>query len=143
MNNKIAFILLLIVSLFSTRCFAQSDSEIQEDTSEEEGLCVDWFCSPEFPGGKDSLNDFIQKNLHYPSSSDFDRDSCVVLLEFVVEVDGSITNPKVIVSVNSDFDAEAVRLVKSMPKWVWPHPERCYGGVVERCYYLLPVWFKR
>ena len=104
---------------------------------------ADWFCSPEFPGGKDSLNDFIQKNLHYPSSSDFDRDSCVVLLEFVVEVDGSITNPKVIVSVNSDFDAEAVRLVKSMPKWVWPHPERCYGGVVERCYYVFPVWFRK
>lgn len=142
MKNKIAFILFLIASLLSTRCFAQSDSEIQEDTSEEEGLCVDWFCSPEFPGGIDSMKVFIQKNLRYPSSSNCDKDSCCVLLEVVVEVDGSITNPKVKVSVNPDFDAEAIRLVLSMPKWVW-HPETCYGGVVERCYYLLPVWFKR
>lgn len=142
MKNKIAFILFLIASLLSTRCFAQSDSEIQEDTSEKRTHWDYWYCSPEFPGGIDSLKVFIQKNLRYPSSSNCDKDSCCVLLEVVVEVDGSITNPKVKVSVNPDFDAEAIRLVLSMPKWVW-HPETCYGGVVKRCYYLLPVWFKR
>ena len=142
MNNKVAFILLLIVSLSFTRCFAQSDPEIQANTSEEGYVLVDFFCEPEFPGGMDSLKVFIQKNLRYPSASNCDKDSCCVFLEFVVEVDGSITNPKVLVSVNPDFDAEAVRLVLSMPKWVWKR-ETCYGGVVKRGVYLLPVWFRR
>ena len=120
---------------------------VEEDTHDEvdttgdyDGVFVDYFCAPEFPGGLDSLYSFIRQNLQWPNvPGDWNG---TVLVEFVVEVDGSITNPRVKVSLYKDFDEEAIRVIKLMPKWIWD-PSRCYNGEIKRTYYQVPVRFTR
>ena len=90
---------------------------------------------PEFPGGPDSLNAFLRQNLKWPIG--YGCWSGTVLVEFIVEIEGSITNPRVEVSLYKDFDEEAIRVVKLMPKW---KPARTQGEPV-RCYYKIPVTF--
>lgn len=90
---------------------------------------------PEFPGGPDSQNAFLRQNLKWPIG--YECWSGTVLVEFIVETDGSITNPRVEVSLYKDFDEEAIRVVKLMPKW---KPARTQGEPV-RCYYKIPVTF--
>ena len=91
---------------------------------------------PEFPGGPDSLNVFLRRNTQWPHPL-YDATG-TVLIEFVVEVDGSITNPTIKVSLSPELDAEALRLVGLMPKW---KPARAQGEPV-RCYYKIPVIFR-
>jgi len=90
---------------------------------------------PKFPGGPDSLNVFLRRNTQWPHPL-YDATG-TVLIEFVVEVDGSITNPTIKVSLSPELDAEALRLVGLMPKW---KPARAQGEPV-RCYYTIPVTF--
>lgn len=105
-----------------------------------DGAIIDYFCDPEFPGGWDSLYTFIRQNLQWPNVPEDWTDT--VLVEFIVEVDGSITNPQVKVSQHPEFNEEAIRVIKLMPKWIWD-PSRCYNGEVIRAYYQVPVWFTR
>jgi Ca-activated chloride channel family protein len=73
---------------------------------------------PSFPGGEDSLKAFLQKNLVYPASSKSKGISGTVYLTFTVEKDGSISDMKVMRGVNDEFDAEAIRVLGMMPKWI-------------------------
>ena len=93
--------------------------------------------APQFPGGKEALMTFIKKNLRYP----FAGDVCFagrVFVSFVVEKNGSITNVEVERGIDPAVDKEAVRLVKSMPKWK-PGIQK---GETVRCRSLLPISFK-
>ena len=94
-------------------------------------------CEPEFPGGVDSLWAFIKANLHWPEGYDEVIDG-TVLVEFVVEVDGSISEPQALKSLTPELDAEAIRVVKLMPKFIW-HPDNCK---VRRVYFNIPIKFK-
>ena len=91
---------------------------------------------PHFPDGNVALMGWLSENIQYPPSGDGVQGR--VILSFVVEPDGSISNVQVIRSLTPDFDKEAVRLVKAMPKWV---PGRQNGEAV-RVKYNLPVLFK-
>lgn len=93
-------------------------------------------CEPEFPGGIDSLWAFLKDNIHWPEGYDREVDG-TVWVEFAVEVDGSISKPEILVSLTPELDAEAIRVVKLMPKFIW-HPENC---TVRRVYYNIPVKF--
>jgi hypothetical protein len=127
--------------------FYRPDESEEEDTNDKvdttddfDGVFVDYFCDPEFPGGWDSMYTFIRQNLQWPNVPEDWTDT--VLVGFIVEVDGSITNPQVKVSQHPEFNEEAIRVVKLMPKWIWD-PNRCYNGEVIRAYYQIPVWFTR
>ncbi len=92
--------------------------------------------APQFPGGKEALMTFIKKNLRYPLAGDV----CFagrVFVSFVVEKNGSITNVEVERGIDPAVDKEAVRLVKSMPKWK-PGIQK---GEAVRCRSLLPISF--
>jgi TonB family protein len=92
-------------------------------------------CEPEFPGGIDSLWAFLKENVHRPEGS---REvEGMVLVEFVVEVDGSISKPEILKSLTPELDAEVIRVVKLMPKFIW-HQENC---MVRRVYYNIPFKF--
>ena len=91
---------------------------------------------PEFPGGPDSLNAFLRQNLKWPNVPGCSTGT--VLVEFIVEKDGTITHPTISVSLGSAFDNEALRLVSLMPKW---EPARTQGEPI-RCYYKIPVTFR-
>ncbi|MBR4135897.1 MAG: energy transducer TonB [Bacteroidales bacterium] len=118
---------------------SQTDNTNGNDDSDD--AIVDWFCYPDYEGGVDSIKAYIQRNLYRPAG--YEERSGVVLVEIAIETDGTLTNPKVINSLDPVLDAEAVKVVMSLPnKWTW-HPERCYGGVIQRCFYNIPVSFSR
>ena len=93
---------------------------------------------PEFPGGPDSLNAFLSREIQYPPVAKNNGITGTVLVEFVVEKDGRVTNAKVKVPLFPECDKEAVQCVMSMPKW---KPGKNMGKPV-RCYYQVPVTFR-
>lgn len=92
---------------------------------------------PEFPGGLDSLYSFLQKELEYPKIAIDNGIQGTVLVEFVVEVDGHVSNAKTLISLSQECDKEAIRCVMSMPKWKPGYS----NGKPERCYFNLPIRF--
>ena len=115
--------------------------DIYDTTTYEDydGSIIDWFCDPYYEDGDEALQEFIQQNLRIPPG--YEYTTGIVLVEFVVETDGTVTNPRVKVSLNPVLDAEAVRVVMSMPnKWVWD-PSRCYNGEIHRSYWQIAVRF--
>lgn len=92
---------------------------------------------PEFPGGKEALYKYLRDNIRYPQVALKNNISGTVYVTFVVEQDGSITNPRVLRGIGGGCDHEAVRLVKSMPKWI-PGKQR---GKPVRVRFNLPIRF--
>ena len=93
---------------------------------------------PEFPGGDKALREFILNNLNYPEIARKSGITGTVYVQFVVEKDGSISDVKVVRGIGGGCDEEAVRVVKSMPKWK-PGKQR---GQPVRVYFTLPIEFK-
>ena len=90
-----------------------------------------------FPGGEKALLDFLDQNVVYPS----DYEDCAqgrVVVSFTIDIDGSIVEPKVIRSLAKELDAEALRVVSLMPKWI-PAKEK---GKNKRTEYILPILIK-
>ena len=93
---------------------------------------------PSFPGGDRKLMEYLAENTRYPKVCE---ESCVhgrVIVTLVIEKDGSISNVKVVRSLDPLMDAEAVRVVSSMPKW-YPGKQ---NGVTVRVRYIIPVTFR-
>ena len=93
---------------------------------------------PSFPGGTQKLKEFIEENLRYPKELE---ESCVqgrVIVRFIVERNGKLSNVKVVKSVHPVLDKEALRIVKLMPRWI---PGRQNGITVRvKCY--IPIIFR-
>lgn len=92
---------------------------------------------PEFIGGEEALYKFLSNELKYPNLAKENLIQGTVLVEFVIERDGSPSNVKVLVSLFPDCDQEAMRVIKSMPKW---KPGKQMGRPV-RCFYNIPIRF--
>ncbi len=93
---------------------------------------------PQFPGGDGELMKYLADNISYPEEAEEKGAQGRVICTFVVERDGSITDVKVIKSVAPSLDKEAVRVLKSMPKWT-PGTQ---GGHPVRVKYTSPVTFR-
>ena len=93
---------------------------------------------PSFPGGQSALFQWLSSNIKYPVVAEENGVQGRVIVTFVVERDGSITDVKVVKSVDPSLDKEAVRVTKSMPKWI---PGKQNGSAV-RVKYTLPVTFR-
>ena len=92
---------------------------------------------PEFPGGMQAMIEFIQTNIKYPKDATKQEVGGRVMVMFVVETDGSLSNVRVARKVFPSLDAEAVRVVKSMPKWK-PGKEK---GRLVRVNFTMPIVF--
>ena len=73
--------------------------------------------APAFPGGPQAMRKFIKDNLQYPQIAKENGIQGRVILQFVVDETGQVTDPKVVRSIDPSLDAEAIRLVNSMPRW--------------------------
>ena len=93
---------------------------------------------PSFPGGPSALMQYLSSNIKYPVVAEENGVQGRVVCTFVVEKDGSITDVSVVKSVDPSLDKEAVRVVKSMPKWI---PGKQNGSAV-RVKYTVPVTFR-
>lgn len=93
---------------------------------------------PEFPGGMKEMLKFLQENVKYPENAMKNNVQGRVIVQFVIEKDGTPTEFKVLRSVDPDLDAEALRVLQTMPKWK-PGMQR---GKIVRVKFTVPVSFK-
>ena len=93
---------------------------------------------PQYPGGPQALFEFLSNNVQYPAAAQKAGIQGRVIATFVVGKDGSISQPTVVKSVDPALDAEAIRVINSMPKWT---PGRQNGKVVN-VKYTIPVNFQ-
>ena len=89
--------------------------EIEEESDDDFFMVVENM--PEFPGGDLGLMKYIQKNVKYPPIAKEYNITGKVYIQFIVDKSGSVTNVKVVRGVDKNLDAEAVRVVKSLPKY--------------------------
>ncbi len=93
---------------------------------------------PQFPGGDAALFEYLSSHIKYPTIAEENGVQGRVIVTFVVERDGSITDVQVVKSVDPSLDKEASRVVKGMPKWI---PGKQNGAPV-RVKYTVPVTFR-
>ena len=128
---------LLIIALLSfigmTNVFAQQETTA---TAEKVFDVVDEM--PSFPGGQGVMTEFLSKNIKYPIVAEENGIQGRVLVKIVIKKDGTIDSPKVIKSVDPSLDKEAIRVVKTMPKWI---PGKQKGEPVNVSF-TVPVTFR-
>lgn len=94
--------------------------------------------NPQFPGGEAEMYAFIKKNLNYPTVDQEMGNQGRVTIRFVVSKNGEISNVQLVKGVSPGCDKEAIRVIKSMPKWI---PGRQNGEPVN-VYFIIPVVFR-
>ena len=123
---------LAILLMVNTNAMAQNKKAANDKVLEKAEVM------PEYPGGDQAMMDFVAKNVQYPQEARDKEISGRVLVSFIVEKDGSITEVKVVKGIGGGCDEEAVRVVKAMPKW---KPGKDKGKPV-RVSYMMPFTFK-
>lgn len=111
---------------------------VEEKKPEPEKIFTAVEESPKFPGGEKEMYNWLSRNIRYPEMAQQNNIQGRVTVQFVVEKDGSIGEVKVVRGKDPDLDKEAVRVVKSMPKFI---PGKMNGQAV-RVWYTLPINFK-
>ena len=130
-------IALAILFFITTNCFAQNDS-IHKNKDLKDTTIYDLVAvqeKPSFPGGTPEMMLFLNNNIHIQ-----ERYQTKVVVSFIVETDGAITNVKMYKGDNSCYECnkEAIRVVKKMPKWL---PGKNNGTPV-RVSYILPIMIR-
>lgn len=117
----------------------ETEVEVVEEDAGDEPPMMFTEEMPEFPGGDEALLAFLTREIQYPEVARNNGITGTVLIEFVVEKDGRVSNAKVKVPLFPECDKEAVRGVMAMPKW---KPGKNMGKPV-RCFFQVPVTFRQ
>ncbi len=112
--------------------------EPAEPVNDEEVIYKSVEQMPRFPGGEAEMMKYLMQNIQYPYNAAKNDIEGRVVLQFVIEKDGHIGEVKVVRSVDEELDAEAVRVVKSMPNFTPGYQD----GKPVAVWYTLPVMFK-
>ena len=111
---------------------------VEEEEPEEQTIFEVVENMPDFPGGQAALMQYLAKNIKYPTIAQENGTQGRVIVQFVVNRDGSIVDAKVLRGVDPYLDKEAIRVISSMPKWK-PGMQR---GKAVRVKYTVPVMFR-
>lgn len=111
---------------------------VETERVEEDVIHVTAEIMPEFPGGMAALMKYLGANIKYPTISQEMGSMGRVIVQFVVDKDGTITNPTVARGVDAYLDKEAIRVISSMPKW----KPGVQNGKKVRVKYTVPVVFR-
>ena len=130
-NVSLKVALMMLVLLFS---FMTSTAQTKKNNMVYDVVEV----MPQFPGGQTAMLKYIMENIKYPKQIMEEGIQGRVTVSFIVEKDGRVSNVRLLRSVQSALDKEAVRVVKSMPKW---SPGK-HNGKPVRVRFNLPVMFK-
>ena len=135
---KIAVLVSFVEMAFSA--FASNPIALCQvsDTTGKVEVFADPEQQPHFPGGETALLKFLQENVKYPPKAVKDSIQGRVVVQFLIDPSGCVGEVKVVRSVSEELDAEAVRVVKTLPRFV---PGRQFGKAVS-AWYTLPVTFK-
>ena len=135
----VSVLILLVVVFVPARANAQDKKEkttqTHKDTTTDDKVYEVCEQMPIFEGGDAALMKYLTDSVKYPELAKKHGVQGRVVIGFIVEKDGSLTDVKVLRPVDIDLDAEVLRLVKGMPKWI---PGRQNGKRV-RVRYLLPI----
>ena len=112
--------------------------KVVEEEPEEQTIFQVVEVMPDFPGGQAALMQFLAKNIKYPTIAQENVTQGRVIVQFVVNKDGSVVDPVVVRSVDPYLDKEALRVIGTMPKWK-PGMQR---GKAVRVKYTVPVMFR-
>ena len=112
--------------------------EVEEEEVDEQQIFQVVEENPEFPGGMKECMKFLSNNIKYPQISQENGVQGRVIIQFVVNADGTIVDPVVVRGVDPYLDKEALRVIKLMPKWK-PGKQR---GKAVRVRYTQPVLFR-
>ncbi|MCK9163966.1 MAG: energy transducer TonB [Bacteroidales bacterium] len=121
--------IILLIAMFSyVGVYAQQDTQIYDQ--------VDTYA--QMPQGKQEISNFIYANLVYPADAVGSGISGMVMTKFIIEIDGTISNIEIYRPLNPLLDAEAIRVVGSIPgTWI----PAMIGGQAVRTYFYIPVLF--
>ena len=133
--KKIAF--LLLVALMSTTTISAQKTVISMRQSDEKVFDVVEHM-PEYPGGMDSLMTFLMRTVKYPKEAAEKGIQGRVVVMFIVEKDGQISEPEIQKSVFPTLDEEALRVIRCMPKW----KPGMQSGKVVRVRFNIPITFR-
>lgn len=141
--KNILFICLIILSSIQLQAQEIVDStkmevKIEDSTKKEEEIFAFVEIMPEFPSGEAALLRFLQMNIRYPAEAVTKNIQGTVMVEFVVEKDGSISQPRVVKGIGGGCNEESLRVIRLMPKW---KPAKQKGKNV-RVYYTVPITFR-
>ena len=126
---KVALTMLVLLFSFMTSTAQTKKNDMVFDVVE---------VMPQYPGGPIAMLKYIMENIKYPEQAMKEGIQGRVTVRFIVEKDGSISDVKPVLSVHPLLNKEAVRVVKSMPKW---SPGK-HNGKPVRVRFNLPVMFK-
>ena len=118
--------------------FGRYDLVVEKPKRNEDEIFKSVEQMPQFPGGDAALMEYLDSHIQYPPEAAKNNIQGRVILQFVVDKTGEIGEVKVVRSVDKDLDEEAVRIVKTLPKFI---PGRQNGQAVA-VWYTLPVTFK-
>ena len=116
----------------------QQKKEKSKDNPQEEVIFQVVEEMPQYPGGMAEAMKFLSNNMRYPQTAQQAKIEGRVIVQFVVEKDGSVSNIGILRGVSPDLDAEAVRVVSMMPKWI-PGKQR---GKAVSVKYTMPIMFR-
>jgi len=140
--KKFSLLLALAITIFAPvsaqkTVIAKDSHSVKKQIEQDSALDV---CDqlPQFKGGDVAMMDFIRTSISYPKDAAEQGLQGRVVLRFIVEKDGTISNSEVLKSASLSLDTEALRVVNSMPQWI---PGKHKGKVV-RVRYVLPVTFR-
>lgn len=119
----------------STKAVVGKNEGLKADTS---AVVMEIEEAPEFPGGAAAMFEYLRSNTHYPRECRENKVQGRVMITFIVEKDGSLTDVEIVNGVDPLLDAEALRVVSSMPKWI---PGR-HSGETVRVRYAIPINFR-
>ena len=118
--------------------FGRYDLVVEKPKRNEDEIFKTVEQMPQFPGGDAALIEYLDSHIQYPPEAAKNNIQGRVILQFVVDKTGEIGEVKVVRSVDKDLDNEAVRIIKTLPKFI---PGRQNGQAVS-VWYTLPVAFK-
>jgi len=118
----------------------KNNAQTNANTDRKEIFCYHVEKMPQFPGGEKALMKFINDNLNYPDviATCYSGVPGRVVLRFVINEDGSVSDIEVVKSLDSFCDREAIRVVELMPKWT----PATQNGKACKMYYSLPIYFR-
>ncbi len=138
----VSVLILLVVVFVPARANAQDKKEkttqTHKDTTTDDKVYEVCEQMPIFEGGDAALLKYLRENLKYPDKTKDRGVQGRLVIGFIVEKDGSLTDVKVLRHVDIALDAEALRVVKGMPKWI----PGCQDEQLVRVRYNVPVSFR-
>jgi TonB family protein len=131
----------LLIQLVAFSQELETSEKLNLDTKKRDSISNSvvtfWEPEAEFPGGHEALSQYVLENCEYPTDALKDSISGRVIVQAIIEKDGSITEVKVRKSLHPLLDAEALQLVKNMPNFI----PACAGNECYRERISLPIQF--